>query len=215
MLVSHIVVLFVTFRHLSIDKSGTQFLETSIDGCTNQSFSSDIVKPQTPMLFSFSNHQPIVVDRWTKNLTTTTEIPSVQTDQSFMHGIFSISYMYYAFFGTAITVLVGMLVSLITQSESDAYDSKYIHPVVYKITKLFPGYDRLFSDERQPIQIKNTTLKESQENSVQPQINLAFDMKSEQIEENSSQLFKSNIVYKTELCTKSTEAENYKKLEDV
>lgn len=215
MLVSHVVILFVTFGHLSIDKSTKQFLETSIDGCTNQSFSSDIVKPQTPMLFSFTNHQPIVVDRWTQNLTTTTEIPSVHMEESWMHSIFSVSYMYYAFFGTAITVLVGMLVSLITQSESDAYDSKYIHPVVYKITKLFPGSDHLFSDERQPIQIKNSTLKESQEIQVQPQVNLAFDMKSEQIEENSSQLFKSNIIYKAELCTKSTEAENYKKLEEV
>jgi hypothetical protein len=187
-------------------------METSIEGCTNQSFSSDIEKPQTSMLFSFANHQPIVVDRWTQNLTTTTEVPRVQTDESFLHGVFSVSYMYYAFFGTAITVLVGVAVSLITQSESDAYDSKYIHPVVYKLTKLIPGYDHLFSDERQPIQIKNSTLKESQEIQVQPQVNLAFDMKSEQIEENSSQLFKSNIIYKAELCT---EAENYKKLDEV
>lgn len=204
MVVSHLMILFVTFGHLSIDKTSVQFLETSIEGCTNQSFSSDIQKPLTPMLFSLSNHQPIIVDRWTQNITTTTEIPSLQRDESLMDGIFSISYMYYAFFGTTITVFVGIIVSLITQSESDAYDSKYVHPAVYKITKLIPGYDHLFSDERQPIQIKNSTLKESLEIEVQPQVNLAFDMKSEQIEENSSQLFKSNIIHK----------ENYKKLEE-
>lgn len=215
MIVSHITVLFVTFGHLSIGKSAAKFLETSIEGCTNQSFSSDIAKPSTPMLLTLSNHQPIVVDRWTQNVTSSTEVPMAHIEGGFMHSIFSVSYMYYAFFGTAITVVVGMLVSLVTQSDSDAYDSKYIHPVVYKITKLIPGYGHLFSDEHQTIQIKNSTLRETQEVQVQPQINLAFDMKSEESEENSGQLFKSNIIYKADICTKQTENENYKKLEEV
>lgn len=215
MIASHVIVLFVTFGHLSSGKTGKIFLETSNEGCTNQSFSSDIEKPSTPMLFSFSNHQPIVINRWAQNFTTTTAAP--KTDEGFVDGVFAVSYMYYAFFGTAITVLVGMLVSLLTQSDADAYDSKYIHPCVYKITKYIPGYGHLFSDERQTIQIKNTTLKESQDIQVQPQDNLAFDMKSEQIEDNSSQLFKSNIIYKAELCAKpsTSENENYKKLEEV
>lgn len=219
MIVSHVTVLFVTFGHLSISKN-VEFLDTSIEGCTNQSFSSDIVKPSTPMLLSLSNHQPIIADKWSQNVTSDMPLTSNAVDESIMHSLFSISYMYYAFFGTLITVVVGCIVSLLTLSESDAYDSKYIHPVIYRITKFIPGYGRLFSDEQPTTQIKTSTLRESHEVQIQqPQVNLAFDMKSEEAgskDDNPSPLFKSNIIQKSELNLKpSTENEKYKKLEEV
>lgn len=215
MIVSHVTVLFVTFGYLSISKN-VQFLDTSIEGCTNQSFSSYIVKPTTPMLLSLSNHQPIIADKWTQNVTSDLSLNSNVADEGVMHSLFTVSYMYYAFFGTMITVLVGCIVSLLTLSDSDAYDSKYIHPVVYKITTYVPGYGRLFSDEQQTTQIKTSTLKESS-NEIQiqqPQLNLAFDMKSEEMtsnDEKPSPLFQSNIIYKSDLHVN----EKYKKLEDV
>lgn len=215
MIVSHITILFVTFGHLSLTRIPT-FLETSIEGCTNQSFSSDLEKPSSPMLLTFSTNKPIIIDNW--NATTIEEL-NLMSDESLMNSIFSISYMYYAFFGTLITVVVGILVSLITISENDAYDSKYIHPVVYKAIQYVPGYGQLFSDERPVIQIKTSTLKESQEaQREQSQVNHAFDMRSEEMSEmvNDEKLFKSSIIYKPELYVKPTvESENYKKLEEV
>lgn len=208
MIVSHITVLFVTFGHLSIDKS-VQFLETSIAGCTNQSFSSDLTKPTTSMLLSFSNHQPIIVDKWSQNVTTEVPIVSSQHDDSLMHTLFSVSYMYYAFFGTLITVVVGIVVSLLTMSKNDAYDSKYIHPVVYKVTKLFPGSEQLFSNEDPLTEIPTSSLKESQV--PQSVVNLAFDMKSEEIlasQEKPSVIYNSNITYNSEKNFKAVESEH-------
>lgn len=211
MIVSHITVLFVTFGHLSIDTS-VQFLETSIAGCTNQSFSSDLIKPTSSMLLSFTNHQPIIVEKWSQNVTTEVPIVSSQQDESFMNGLFSVSYMYYAFFGTLITVVVGMVVSLLTMSKSDAYDSKYIHPVVYKMTKLIPGSGRLFSNEEPLTEIPTSSLKESQETRVpQSVVNLAFDMKDEEMlakQEKPSVIYNANITYNSEKIVKAVESEH-------
>jgi hypothetical protein len=164
------------------------------------------------MLLTLSQHKPIVVEKWMQNVTQSSE----EIGQHFMHDVFSVSYMYYSFIGTMITVVVGMIVSLLTMSKNDAYDSKYIHPLVYKITKLIPGYDRLFSNEQLlTSQIKTSTLKEqstpsSSETSSHGEFNHAFDIKSEQTEDIK---FKSNIIsIKTDL---SLQPEKYKKLEEV
>lgn len=45
---------------------------------------------------------------------------------------YSISYMYYSLIGTIMTVLIGYMVSICTQSSEDAYDHNLIHPVIYK-----------------------------------------------------------------------------------
>lgn len=52
---------------------------------------------------------------------------------------FNITYMYYSFFGTLITVFVGTLVGIITQSDDDQYDYKLLHPLVLTFCRLF-GY---------------------------------------------------------------------------
>lgn len=46
--------------------------------------------------------------------------------------------MYYSLLGTVITVVVGYIVSICTQSADDAYDYNLIHPMIYKI------YDKHF-----------------------------------------------------------------------
>lgn len=213
MITSHIVILFVTFGHLTLEKN-VQFLETSIEGCTNESFSSDIVKPTSPMFITLAQHKPIEVSRWIdrQDLMSTTP-PPVSDNSEFPNNIFAISYMYYSLFGTLITVGVGMLVSLLTRSESDAYDSKYIHPVVYKMARWFPGYEKLFSIEHSATDIKNSSLKEPSEQHY----NSAFDSKSEEINSSSSKeddinKFKTNITYKSELDIHRVE--NYKKLSE-
>lgn len=106
-----------------------------------------------------------------------------------------------------------MLVSLLTRSESDAYDSKYIHPVVYKMARWFPGSEKLFSIEHSATSIKNSSLKEPTEQHY----NSAFDSKSEEINTSASKeddinKFKTNITYKSELDIQRVE--NYKKLSE-
>lgn len=212
MIVSHVLILAVTFGHLTIDKT-VQFLDTSIEGCTNDSFSSGIVKPTSAMFISLAEHTPIEVSSWAErnNVLPTTTAPPPDNSQ-FPDNIFSISYMYYSLFGTLITVGVGVIVSLLTYSESDAYDSKYIHPMVYRVAKLFPGSQKLFSNDQKDLTgIKTSSLKEP----IEQHFNSAFDHKSEEIlshkeDEISTVKFKSNLIYKSDLHP----VENYKKLSE-
>lgn len=209
MIASHIIVLTITFGHLTVDKS-VEFLETSIEGCTNESFSSGIVKPSSAMFIQLSQHRPIEVSSYIDrqlNLETTTAAPTQDLSQ-FPQNLFAVSYMYYSLFGTLITVFVGMAVSLLTQSEADAYDCKFVHPIVYKMAQWFPGYGKLFSEERTKTEIKNSPLKESREQ----HFNEAFDTKSESIKDSDGNNFKSNIIYKNDLNNDCVE--KYKKLSE-
>lgn len=214
MIVSHILILFVTFGHLTLDNS-VEFLETSIDGCTNETFSSQIIKPTSSMLLSLSDQKPIEVSSYMQRQDVTFSTPIDHPDHSqFPQNIFAISYMYYSLFGTTITVLVGIIVSLFTRSEADAYDAKYIHPFIYRITKWFPCSEKLFSNEQtEATDIKTNSLKEP----IEQHFNSGFDAKSEDIlsateafneNEISSVKFKANLVYKSDLVP----VENYKKL---
>lgn len=216
MITSHVIILIITFGHLTVD-SNVQFLETSIEGCTNETFSSGIVKPTSSMFISLAQHKPIEVSRWTErqDVASTTPMPTIDNSQ-FPDNIFAISYMYYSLFGTLITVGVGIIVSLFTRSESDAYDSKYIHPAVYRIAKWFPNSEKLFSNEQtESTGIKNSSLKEP----IEQHFNAAFDDKSEEImsstqvfdeDEVNSVKFKANLRYKSDLQP----VENYKKLSE-
>lgn len=168
------------------------------------------------MFITLAQHKPIEVSRWIDRqalMTTTTESP-VMDNSDFPQNIFSISYMYYSLFGTLITVLIGAIVSLLTLSEADAYDSKYIHPGVYRIAKWFPGAEKLFK-ENPATDIKKSIVKEP----VEQHFNSAFDTKSEDIkptvknvkeEEANASNLKSNIIYKSEM--EIHRIENYKKL---
>jgi len=208
MIVSHIVTIVVTYGHLMIKKP-LEFLETSIEGCTDQSFSSDIMKPNSAMYF-LKEQKPVLLSRWMENVTTTAA-PVAEPDYShFPQNIFAVSYMYYSLFGTLITVLVGMIVSLLTRSKADAYDAKYIHPAVYRFTKLFSGSESLFSDEKLTSDIKTSSLKETKP--PMEQVNAAFESEepcSSGCETNSVK-FKANLIYTSDRFP----VESYKKLSE-
>lgn len=216
MIISHITILAVTFGHLTIDKT-VQFLDTSVEGCTNDSFSSGIVKPTSPMFITLAQHKPIEVTSWVQrqDAMTTTPAPFIDNSQ-FPQNVFSISYMYYSLFGTLITVVVGIVISLCTYSDSDSYDSKFIHPMVYRLTKMFPNSEKLFSNEQKDSTgIKKSSLKEP----IEQHFNTAFDYKSEEIKSNNEAFnenevnsikFKANLIYKSDLCP----TEKYKKLSE-
>lgn len=58
--------------------------------------------------------------------------------------------MYYALLGTFITVVVGIIISLLFKTtEDDIYDEKLLHPWVLKMSRKFPGKPRKFLSKEQ------------------------------------------------------------------
>lgn len=54
--------------------------------------------------------------------------------------------MYYAFFGSITTIVLGWLVSVITANEeTDMYDESLLHPLALRISRLFPGKPRRYA----------------------------------------------------------------------
>lgn len=146
MILSHIITIYITFGHLMLNKE-VKFLETSVAACTNETFSSGIAKPVSEMVFNLPHKYEI--SDWQKSslLEMTTEQSSTSKDYEFPENIYAISYMYYSLIGTFITVVVGTIISYITRSQEDAYDSKLLHPLVYKIYAKLPGTSKYFLDQ--------------------------------------------------------------------
>lgn len=213
MIMSHLIILSITFGHLQTDKS-VQFLDTSIAGCNNDTFSSDIQAPAMSMLINLSHNKPIALDHWMENSTVIAAQSSSAPLKNLLNEIFSISYMYYSCIGTCITVVIGSIVSLLTLSKDDAYESKYIHQFIFKLTKVFPGHCYLFSDENQLTDsLKKNSLNEKSHVIVE-QDNYAFDIKSEESKDNS--LNSSNITHVVpDIHSQLPESEKYRKLEEV
>lgn len=210
MIVSHITILTVTFGHLSIDRT-KQFLPTSIDGCTNETFSSELVKPMSSMVLSLIKEKPIEID--SAYMFRETQSPVTPPDNSsFPQNVFAVTYMYYSLFGTLITVFVGIIVSLFTRSESDCYESKYIHPLILRITKWFPGHESLFTDVKaQSSENKASEIREQHINEAFVNEESLPSTQTFQENETNNGKFKSNILYKSEFSSQ----ENYKKLSEV
>lgn len=49
-----------------------------------------------------------------------------------LEAFYSISFMYYSLIGTALTVLIGTLISCLTQHSDDEYDAKLLHPIIFR-----------------------------------------------------------------------------------
>lgn len=59
---------------------------------------------------------------------------STATDTS---SVFAITYMYYSVLGTIIVLVVGTLVSLVTQSDDDQFEPRLLHPYVLKLARFW------------------------------------------------------------------------------
>lgn len=89
MITSHVVVLAITFGHLTLEKS-VKFLDTSIEGCTNETFSSGILKPASNM-WSLTQKAPIEISTLNMNLTMSANAAPDYTQ--FPHNVFSVTYV--------------------------------------------------------------------------------------------------------------------------
>lgn len=136
--------------------------------------------------------------------------------------------MYYSLLGTLITVGVGYIVSILTTSRQDAYDSKLLHPVVYKISKWFPGHERYYSDHANNHECKE--IQDNKDTQDSKDIKLSRQSRKEAMERDNDgfemdnsvsvvceptgktgEKYKSNLIYNSDLTQKS---ESYKKLSE-
>lgn len=101
--------------------------------------------------------------------------------------VYAVSYMYYSLIGTFLTVFIGWIVSWMTGSRDDAYDSNLLHPVIYKLSLLIPGRDRHYTNY-----IEREIKSNKSSNIVIEHDNLAFEMKSENECEKSKNLHNSS-----------------------
>ncbi|XP_022224905.2 LOW QUALITY PROTEIN: sodium-coupled monocarboxylate transporter 1 [Drosophila obscura] len=130
-------VLWIIGGSMTIDKT-SPMLPTSTEGCSNHSFSQSIAKPilemeQMPWLLT---HTPI--DGY--NQTTLLETPpSIAPERTSLETFYSISFMYYSLIGTALTVAIGTLISMLTQHPDDEYDAKLLHPIIFRCWERFSG----------------------------------------------------------------------------
>ncbi|XP_066253247.1 sodium-coupled monocarboxylate transporter 1 [Euwallacea similis] len=141
-IVGHIIILWITFGGLTVDKPPAAKLPLHTDGCSNSSFNDHILKLE---------HR---IASWTPTTTISpytiyndplAPLNTTRAEKSDpLTALYSITYMYYSILGCIITVLVGWTVSFFTASEADQYDEELIHPWARKMAHWFPGKKRQY-----------------------------------------------------------------------
>ncbi|XP_046753749.1 sodium-coupled monocarboxylate transporter 1 [Diprion similis] len=140
MISSHVITLWITFGSLTVTKT-VEMLPLSVEGCHNNSFSDHIMRPGA------------ILNLIPQEVSTTPAATTVATIGEFasepldgLTYLYSITYMYYAFVGSFITVFVGTVVSLLTaDDEADRYEEHLLHPLAVKFSRMLPGRKRLYA----------------------------------------------------------------------
>lgn len=150
MISSSLIVLWIVFGGLTIDKT-KEMLPTSTEGCSNITFSQEISKPQSLWLI---NTEPLLINDTSYPYSTT---PMPEIEKTFLHSIYSISFMFYSFIGTVLTVLIGIIVSYLTRDDKEnRYDNKLLHPLIFKWCESYPGPKPYFIKEPLPVSTSTT-----------------------------------------------------------
>jgi solute carrier family 5 (sodium-coupled monocarboxylate transporter), member 8/12 len=134
-LFSFLVIFTMAVGYLNLDNRNTGFLETSIHGCKNDSFSSIILSKENENYENFHNKTPWIIKNLNSSSVALETTHKTFSDYKFPENIYAISYMWYSVIGTFITVFVGTLVSFMTISKSDKTDLKFVHPWIQKIIR--------------------------------------------------------------------------------
>lgn len=111
MLASHLSILWIVVGRLIESNVSEPLLDTSIEGCY-----ADLMEAQ-------KNATLLVAVALEEG------VNAVETS-TLLNRIYSITYLYYGVFGTVLTVLAGVVVSLATWSSHDVYNMKMLHPAV-------------------------------------------------------------------------------------
>uniref|UniRef100_A0A1L8DES3 Putative sodium/solute symporter n=1 Tax=Nyssomyia neivai TaxID=330878 RepID=A0A1L8DES3_9DIPT len=145
MIMSKIICLWLAFGSFTVKPTHpTDILPTYTEGCTNHTFSQGISKSSSSWLL---NNMPLEVGWDTQNASYVNHmVPPVQ-DRTFLQSFYSVSFMYYAVIGTLVTIIFGIIVSWITASKEDIYDSKLLFKPAFKLSQLMPGKPREFKKQ--------------------------------------------------------------------
>lgn len=152
----HAIILWITFGGLTVDKPPSGFLPVNTDGCSNSSFNDHILKPEHRVLSWSPTTTPSPFTIYNDPLAPLNTTRAEKTDP--LTALYSITYMYYSFMGSIITVAIGWAVSYFTGSESDLYDEELIHPWARKMADFFPGKKRRYARKEE--------LKENNKNKI-------------------------------------------------
>lgn len=145
MIIAQILTSWLVIGNLTMGQTKKSRLETSIDGCSNDTLSFDSYRHKfnywnmnnKPQEIQYENFYSVPIEK-DQNLS-----PLIQ--------LYSTSYMYYSIFGTLLTVFIGIVISWMTQSKEDAYESKLIHPMVLRFSNWLPGKKRYYTDMSEEI----------------------------------------------------------------
>ncbi|KAK6618851.1 hypothetical protein RUM43_013242 [Polyplax serrata] len=122
-------------------KQKVKFLPVTTEGCTNETFNTVTFNES---LAGHLIHWTNMSDTYYYSVHNVTQQSIHNLDRTVWDHIFSISYMYYACLGTVFCLFVGLMVSHLTETESDIFDEKLIHPLALRISRCFPGKPRKF-----------------------------------------------------------------------
>lgn len=133
MIISFAVTTFLSIGSFTIDKPATDMLPTSVDGCTNSTFSPWITKPHSSWLLQQSSPVEIGWANGEFSYTMSTVPPVIE--RNVLQSMFAITYMYYSSFGTVITLVIGTLISWILRTDEDVCDEKMLNPYFVRLMK--------------------------------------------------------------------------------
>ncbi|XP_023177962.1 sodium-coupled monocarboxylate transporter 2 [Drosophila hydei] len=167
-------VLWIIGGSMTVDKPSTM-LPTSTEGCSNSTFSRSIGKPsngidELPWLLK---HTP--VDGY--NQTFIDPTPRIAHERNALETFYSISFMYYSLIGTALTVLIGTLISCLTQHSDDEYDAKLLHPIIFRCYERLnvPKPYYIKHEEESGLNRRSSSNSSATTNCKEEKVNHAFD----------------------------------------
>ncbi|XP_059611240.1 sodium-coupled monocarboxylate transporter 1 [Phlebotomus argentipes] len=138
MIMSNVVSFWLAFGSFTVKSSQPVLMPTSVDGCTNHTFSQAITKSSSSWLV---NNMPLEVG-WNSSYAIPTTPPA--HDPTILQSFYSISFMYWSIIGTFVTVFVGVVVSWLTASSDDVYDSNLLFKPAFNFSKWLPGKARQY-----------------------------------------------------------------------
>lgn len=175
------IVLWIIGGSMTVDKSAfNEFLPTSTEGCSNLTFSQSIYKPSEDISWLLLNSPRAELVTTNETLLNTIDMTTSATpEKTPLQYFYSITYMYYSLIGTTLTVLIGTIISYLTQDPKDAYDSKLLHPLVFKLSQRFSGRKSYYIKEVDCNLTTATTANNTTTKCDGAKTNHAFDALSE------------------------------------
>lgn len=140
MIIAQLTTTWLVWGNLTIGQTKGNLLPTSVEGCVNETFATNIGGESVINSWLLSK-QPLEINSYSH--VTASAAPE---SASPLTGLFSISYMYYSVIGTIITVVIGVIISVLTQSDEDNYESKLVHPFARKACGWLPCKKRTYLD---------------------------------------------------------------------